>query len=84
VLVLILRGSGMRSRSSSITLLLSPVSGCLRLARCVDCEVVLLFLIALAQRTSEDVLVLLIGEVNVIVSVGMTELSGVVSVVLPD
>jgi hypothetical protein len=84
VLVLILRGSSLRSRSSSITVLLSPVSSGLRLASSFDCEVVLLVLLGLAQGTSEDVLVLLIGEVNVIVSVGMTELSGVVSVVLPD
>ena len=91
VLVLILRGSSFRSsssstsiRSSSITVLLSPVSGSLRLARSVESEVGLLVLIGFAQGTSEDVLVLLIGEVNVIVSVGMTELSGVVSVVLPD
>jgi len=84
VLVLILRGSGLRSRRSSITALLSPVSGSFRLASSFDCEVVLLVLLGLAQGTSEDVLVLLIGEVNVIVSVGMTVLSGVVSVVLPD
>jgi hypothetical protein len=84
VLVLILRGSSLRSRSSSITVLLSPVSSGLRLASSFDCKVVLLVLLGLAQGTSEDVLVLLIGEVNVIVSVGMTELSGVVSVVLPD
>jgi hypothetical protein len=84
VLVLILRGSGRRSRSSSVTVLLSPVSGGLRLASSFDSKVVLLILFGLAEGTSEDVLVLLIREVNVIVSVGMTELSGVVSVVLPD
>jgi len=84
VLVLILRGRSTRSRSCSITVLLSPVSGGLRLARSVESEVGLLVLIGFTQGTSEDVLVLLIGEVNIIVSVGMTELSGVVSVVLPD
>ena len=86
-----LRGSSFRSSSSStsirsslITVLLSPVSGSLRFARSVESEVGLLVLIGFTQGTSEDVLVLLIGEVNIIVSVGMTELSGVVSVVLPD
>ena len=74
----------MRSRSSSFTVLLSPVSSGLRLTRSVESEVGLLVLIGFAQGTSEDVLVLLIGEVYVIVSVGMTELGGVVSVVLPD
>ena len=67
-----------------ITVLLSPVSGGLRLTRSIESEVGLLVLIGFAQGTSEDVLIFLIGEVNVIVSVGMTELSGVVSVVLPD
>jgi hypothetical protein len=82
--VLIYLDSALNSRSNFVTVLLSQVSGGLRLARSVYCEIVLLVLFGLAQGTSKDVLVLLIGEVNVIVSVGMTELSGVVSVVLPD
>ena len=82
--MLIYLDSALNSRSNLVTVLLSQVSGGLRLARSIDSEVILLVLFGLAQGTSEDVLVLLIGEVNVIVSVGMTELSGVVSVVLPD
>ena len=89
VLILIPRGllfggSVTKSLSISITGLLSKVSGGLRFARSFDSKVGLLVLFGLAHGTSEDVLVLLIGEINVIVSVGMTELSGVVPVVLPD
>ena len=82
--MLIYLDSTLNSRSNFVTVLLSLVSGRLRLARSVDSKVVLLILFGLAEGTSEDVLVLLIGEVNVIISVGMTELSWVVSVVLPD
>jgi hypothetical protein len=82
--VLIYLDSALNSRSNLVTVLLSQISGGLRLARSIDSEVILLVLFGLAQGTSKDVLVLLIGEVYVIVSVGMTELSGVVSVVLPD
>ena len=82
--MLIYLDSALNSRSNLVTVLLSQISGGLRLARSIDSEVILLVLFGLAQGTSKDVLVLLIGEVYVIVSVGMTELSGVVSVVLPD
>ena len=42
-----------------------------------------LFLGSLAHCTSEHILVLLLGEIDIIVSVGMGEFSSVVSVVLP-
>ena len=77
-------GSLLGGGSSLFTLLLGPVSCGGGLSGRVEGEVVLLLSLGSAHGTSEDVFVLLLWEVNVIVSVRMTELSGVVSVILPD
>jgi hypothetical protein len=84
VLVIVLRSLGSGSWGSLFALLLGPISGGLWFARAIESEVFALFILGSSHGTSEDVLVLLFGEVNVIVSVRMAELSGVVSVILPD
>jgi len=65
-------------------LLSSPVSGGFGLSFAVESEVLLLGLLGGSLGASENVFVLLLGEVDIVVSVRVTELGRVVSVVLPE
>lgn len=65
-------------------LLLGPFLGGFGVAGIIESEELLLLLIGCAHSTSEDILVFLLGEVKVIVSVGMRVLGRVVAIILPE
>ena len=82
--VIISSGLNCLGRGSLLTLLFSPVFCSLGVATEAKGKVFLLLLLGSTHSASEDVLVLLLGEVYIIVSVGMAELGRVVSVILPQ
>ena len=59
------------------------VLGCLGVTLEIKCEIIALLVFGGSKSTSEDVLVLLLGEVGIIVSVRMAVFDGVVPVILP-
>jgi hypothetical protein len=69
---------------SSRLLLLGPVLSSLGLAVEAEGEVVSFLLLGGTYSTSEDVLVLLFGEIGVVEAVRVAVLDGVVPIVLPD
>jgi hypothetical protein len=84
VFVIISLGLNSPGYGSLFALLSSPVLSSLGVACIVESKVLLLLLLGRAHGASEDVFVLLFGEVYIIVSVRVTELGRIVSVVLPQ